>query len=209
MSDLGRWEPETPRQVVDRFRRSDVRQPWWIAGGYAIELFAGRSLRPHGDIDVLILRRDQWMVHHVLPGWDIQAADPPGQLRPWREGELLPEHVHDIWCREGPTSPWRIQFMIDNAEGQHWHSRRHPAVTLPVDRLGRRTRDGWPYLAPEVQLHYKAKPANQLAKDEIDFAAALPLLSQPASRWLDEALGTTLPDHHWRRALKTHTAHPR
>ncbi|MGC5334453.1 nucleotidyltransferase domain-containing protein [Micromonospora sp. DT62] len=209
MSDLGTWEPETPRQVVDRFRRSDVRQPWWIAGGYAIELFAGRSLRPHGDIDVLILRRDQGMVHHVLPGWDIHAADPPGQLRPWRDGELLPEHVHDIWCREDPTSPWRLQFMIDNADGRHWHSRRHPAVTLPVDRLGRRTREGWPYLAPEVQLHYKAKPANQLAKDEIDFAAALPLLSQPACRWLDDALGTTLPDHHWRRALKTCTARPR
>ncbi|MFF9097395.1 nucleotidyltransferase domain-containing protein [Streptomyces sp. NPDC014802] len=25
--------------------------PWWIAGGYAIELAVGRELRPHGDLE--------------------------------------------------------------------------------------------------------------------------------------------------------------
>ncbi|MEU7979773.1 hypothetical protein AB0B63_14690 [Micromonospora sp. NPDC049081] len=190
--------------MVDRFLHSDIQKPWWMAGGYAIELFTDRVLRPHGDIDVVILRRDQQVVHQVLRGWDLQAADPPGHLRPWPSGETLPEHVHDIWCREDRTSPWRIQFMIEDAEGQRWRSRRHPAVTLPVAHLGRRTNRGWPYLAPEVQLHYKAKPVNQPAKDEIDFAAALPLLGGPASRWLDNALRTTIPDHHWRAALRTH-----
>lgn len=203
MGDLGRWEPLTPPQLVALFRRHEIQQPWWIAGGYAIELFVGHTIRLHADIDVLLLRRDQRVVHDVLAGWDIQAADPPGKLRPWTAAEILPEHVHDIWCRENASAPWRLQFMIDAADGQQWHSRRDRRVTRPVGLLGCRTREGWPYLSPEVQLHYKAKPVDQRAKDEIDFAAALPHLAEPARRWLDHALSLTDPAHHWRNALRT------
>jgi hypothetical protein len=93
--------------------------------------------------------------------------------------------------------------MLDDSDGQRWYSRRHVAVSRPLSQLGRYTNAGWPYLAPEVQLYYKAKPVNQLAKDEIDFAAALPHLDEPACRWLDEALKLVIPDHRWRAALKT------
>src|SRR5579875_2563143 len=106
----GPWEPLTPPDVVRKF--AGVTAPWWIAGGYAIELFVGKPLRPHGDIDVLLLRRDQALIHEVLAGWDIHAADPPGTLRPWPAGERLPEHVHDIFCRERPDGPWRMQLML-------------------------------------------------------------------------------------------------
>lgn len=203
MSDLGRWEPLTPLAVVALFEQAGHGRSWWIAGGYAIELFVGRELRAHGDIDVLLLRRDQEVAHEVLAGWDIHAADPPGQLRPWKAGEILPPYVHDIWCRAEPSTPWSLQIMLDNSDGEQWYSRRHAMVTRPLSKLGRYTDDGWPYLAPEVQLFYKAKPGNQLAKDEIDFAAALPHLDEPARRWLDEALKVVIPDHHWRAALTT------
>lgn len=82
--DLGAWDPLTPGAVAGLF--SQLTTPWWIAGAYAIELFLGRALRTHGDIDVLLLRRDQLAVHQVLKGWDITAADPPGTLRPWGRG---------------------------------------------------------------------------------------------------------------------------
>lgn len=91
--------------------------------------------------------------------------------------------------------------MLDDADAARWRSRRSTLVTRAVAEIGRTTTEGWPYLTPEVQLFYKAKPHDQLPKDEIDFAAALPLLDQPARRWLDEALALTLPDHHWRAAL--------
>ncbi|ALG09490.1 hypothetical protein AOZ06_23585 [Kibdelosporangium phytohabitans] len=42
--------------------------PWWAAGGYAIELFAGRAFRPHSGFDVLLLGRDQQAVRRALPG---------------------------------------------------------------------------------------------------------------------------------------------
>ena len=41
--------------------------PWWcVAGGHAVELAVGRPLRPHSDIDVLLLRRDQLAAQHAL-----------------------------------------------------------------------------------------------------------------------------------------------
>jgi hypothetical protein len=111
----GPWEPASPAEVAEIFAGCQVC--WWIAGGHATELAAGRPVREHGDIDVLLLRRDQLAVQRALPGWQWQAADPPGRLRPWRPAEQLPVGVHDIWCRPGPGQPWRIQVMLDESCG--------------------------------------------------------------------------------------------
>jgi hypothetical protein len=114
----GRWEPAPPGEVASIFAKTPC--PWWVAGGYAIELAVGRPIREHGDIDVMVLRRDQLHVQRVLDGWEWWAADPPGTLRPWARGEALPVGVHDVWCRPGPAGPWRIQVMLDESDGGDW-----------------------------------------------------------------------------------------
>ncbi|MBJ7902181.1 amino acid transporter [Streptomyces sp. DSM 110735] len=174
---------------------------WWIAGGYAIELAVGHELRPHGDLDVLVLRRDQARVRDLLAGWDLYVADPPGQgkLRPWRPGEVLQPPLHDIWCRRTPEAPWSVQLMLDEAEGTQWVSRRNPEVRRPIDQLGRTSEKGVPYLAPEVQLFYKAKATRD--KDEIDFEAALPILGESQRVWLADVIRVIAPDHPWLRRL--------
>ncbi|MEU9938836.1 nucleotidyltransferase domain-containing protein [Streptomyces lavendulae] len=175
---------------------------WWIAGGRAIELFVGRELRTHGDLDVLVLRRDQTRAQACLAGWDLHVADPPGTdtLRGWGFGEILEEPLHDIWCRRTPDAPWSVQLMLDDAVGEEWVSRRDRRVRMPIARLSRFAADGTPYLAPEVQLFYKAKHTRE--KDEVDFNAAFPLLDQDQRAWLLAALGATQPGHPWRQRLR-------
>ncbi len=188
----------SPAEVAEVF--GGCRAPWWIAGGYAIELAAGRPLRSHGDIDVLLLRRDQLAIQRALPGWQWHAADPPGSLRPWRPAEQLPDGVHDIWCRPGPDEPWQVQFMLDESADGDWVSRRDARVRRPIASLGFVTAAGIPCLAPEIQLFYKAK--GMRAKDETDFTAALPLLTPRQREWLGDALSVAYGPHHpWHARL--------
>lgn len=195
----GSWDPATPAEVGERFRT--VAAPWWVAGGYAIEYAVGEPFRDHGDIDVLLLRRDQLAAQEALPDWEWWAAEPPGSLRRWRRGEILPQVVHDIWCRPGADAPWRIQFMLDEAEGDRWVSRRDPRIRRTIASLDGGTADGVTYLAPEIQLFYKAKSRRR--KDDQDFAKALPVLTASQREWLRKVIALTTDGHPWLARLDT------
>ncbi|MGC4985347.1 nucleotidyltransferase domain-containing protein [Streptomyces sp. DT193] len=195
---FGRWDPASLSEVVARF--SGLDSCWWVAGGFAIELAVGRRIRSHGDVDVLLLRRDQLVAQQALSGWQWWAADPPGSLRPWASDEVLSLEVHDIWCRPGPDDPWRIQIMIDESRGQEWVSRRDPRVRRPISTLGMASADGVPFLALDVQLYYKAKTPRP--KDEEDFDAALPVLTDQQRRWLVDAISKTYGPRPWIKRLQ-------
>ena len=38
---------------------SDLSVPYWIAGGWAIDLAVGRVTRDHADVDIMLLERDE------------------------------------------------------------------------------------------------------------------------------------------------------
>jgi hypothetical protein len=195
---VGALAPSSVAEVASIFSAFEGR--WWVAGGRAIELAVGHQIRNQEDIDVLILRRDHPRLQQVLHDWQWWAADPPGTLRPWESGEVLPFRVHDIWCRPAESEPWRIQIMLDESVGNEWVSRRDPRIRRPISSLGITNAEGVPYLAPEVQLFYKAKQPRP--KDEIDFAAVLPLLSTEQREWLSASIRTSYGDEHpWREHL--------
>jgi Aminoglycoside-2''-adenylyltransferase len=172
-------------------------RPWWIAGGWAIDLFVGGPPRRHDDVDVVVLRRDQHELAAHLDGWDIQVVAHPGELRPWR-GELLEPPVHELWARPAPDGAWTCELLLDEADGDRWVFRRDARVTLPLAEAGVE-RDGLPVLAPEIVLLFKAKDPEP--KDEADLAAALPLLSPAARAWLGQAIDVAYPEHPWRQRL--------
>lgn len=194
----GPWEPAPLEEVADLFGQLAV--PWWIAGGYAVELAVGHAFREHADIDVSLLRRDQLAVQEVLPSWEWWAADPPGTLRRWLPGEVLPSGVHDIWCRPGAGEPWRVQIMLEESDGPVWVSCRDPLVRRPLEEIGLAGPEGIPRLAPEIQLFYKAKSPRP--KDERDFDMALPVLSAPQRAWLAWAVETLYGAHPWVARLR-------
>jgi hypothetical protein len=172
--------------------------PWWVAGGFAIEAFLGRSVRDHADIDAGLLHRDHAALRSHLAAWEPHLADPPGTLSPWLPGEQVPPHVHDIWVRRDTSDAWRFQYMLDDADGDDWLFRRDPRIRRPLADLTFE-RDGIRYLAPEIQLLYKAR--GQRPKDEIDFAAIFPALSGEQHAWLYNALSLAHPGHPWLAAL--------
>lgn len=194
---LGAWDPLTPAGIAALFGECDA--PWWIAGGYAIDAFVRRfDRRPHGDIDVGLLARDQHAVRSCLPGWDFHCADPPGTLRPWRRAEFLREPIHDVWVRESRSQPWRLALVLNPDVSGVWVYRRDERIRRPLSELVWRS-DGIPFLAPEVQLLFKSKTIRP--KDEQDFADCARLLDLRQAGWLRDALRLIDPTHVWLRLL--------
>jgi hypothetical protein len=190
------WQPLSVEDVATLLEGLPVR--WWIASGWAIDLFLGDATRKHQDVDVAVLRPDQLAVQAHLDGWDLRVAH-NGHLSPWARGRLLGAHEHSIWARTSPASPWQLEFLMDDVDGNQWVYRRNRAVRLPLDDLGRTTARGIPYLRPEVVLLYKAKQPR--ATDEQDARAVIPRLSSTQRAWLAEVIAQHVPDHHWLQLL--------
>ena len=189
---LGEWRPFDPPELRARLDPSGAL--WWIAGGRALELFAGRAWRSHGDADAGILRADQTRVFAALRGFELHAAQ-HGELRRLGEGETAPPGANSVWCRAGSGEPWRFELLLDSSEGSDWVFRRDRAIRLPLADLVRRTSDGCPYLRPDVQLLYKAKQMRP--EDDADFAAVAGRLDTEACHWLRRALERVHPGHPW------------
>ena len=197
-NQFGLWQAWQPAEVTKFF--SALTVPWWIAGGWAIDLFLGEQTREHEDIDVQILRRDQREVRAIFRGWDMQGADPeklPAEwpFREWKLDQMLSPNVHDVWCRPNKDAPWAIQLMVVDTINDEWLFRRDARIRRPLSSIGHRTNDGIPYLRPELQLFFKAKGLRP--KDEADFARTLPFLDEESRGWLAQSLTLVHPRHPW------------
>ena len=195
---FGAWQSWQPHEVAQLF--SALAIPWWIAGGWALDLFLGEQTRDHEDIDVQFLRRNQQDIHTLLQEWDVQEARPSLQpsswpFHEWKLGMPLSPEVHDIWSRPKKTDAWAIQLMVTDTHGDEWLFRRNVQIHGSLSTIGYMTDDGIPYLAPEIQLLYKAKSLR--LKDEADFANVLPRLDQRSRQWLAQALAIVHPHHPW------------
>ncbi|MCD4702599.1 MAG: amino acid transporter [Candidatus Aegiribacteria sp.] len=190
--DNHKWEPLSVEEVADMM--SGLNVSWWIAGGWAIDLFLGRQTRTHGDMDVLIRRDDQLEVQRHLADWDLYKTQQPG-FKPWQTGEFQSRPFDDIWCRRTPESPWAFQIMLLDTDGDRWIFKRDPGIQGPLEGLGRYTSAGVPFMCPEIQLLYKAKPQT-LAKDQSDFDLAVPCMTFKARAWLLRHLEKRFPEGH-------------
>ncbi len=166
--------------------------PWYIAGGWAIDLYLGRVTRVHDDIDVVILRKDQFELRRHLTDWVfVKVVD--GHRLPWTDGERLDLPIHEVHATSGNRA--RIEFLLNESSSGTWHFRRNLAVTRHLNQIGAQTSTGVPFLAPEIVLLFKAKSPE--AKDAHDFDFVLPRLEDEPRRWLKDALETCHPGHPW------------
>ncbi len=174
--------------------------PWFIAGGWAIDAFVGRETRPHGDLDVAVLRDDQQTLRLHLAGWDLHVATAPGVLTPW-DGSPIPPDLHVIWCRPAPGQAWAFELLLNDHNDSDWLFRRNHNVRMALSDIGWTTRDGLPCLVPEIVLLYKAKALRET--DEADLRNCLPVMTASARSWLAEAVASTHgPNHPWLKEIE-------
>jgi hypothetical protein len=195
--ELGSWRSFRPAQAQRWL--AELATPWWIAGGWALDLFVGRETRAHQDLDVGCFRDDLPDVSRALTGWELHAAR-DGRLTRLAEGELPDSAVHSLWCRPRGEAAWWLEILLDEREGPDWVFRRNREVRMPIGELLAHDGSGLAYLRPEVQLLYKAKAPRP--RDEADFRGVAPLLETKARAWLRDALARTHREHAWLAALR-------
>ncbi len=186
------WNPMSVRDAREHFAASEV--DWWVAGGYAIDLFLGWESRTHSDLDLEMFRSDAASIFDNFGGWDIHTAS-DGELRPWTNPDNLDENIFGLWLRPSPGDSWQVEILLADGDRSEWSFRRDPSIVMAGDRLVRQTFDGIPYCTPEVQLLYKSKQARQ--KDDLDLARCLHLMSTEQRSWLRDAVERTNPQHPW------------
>lgn len=192
----GAWHELEPREGAAHLSALPVS--WWVAGGWAIDLFLGRVTRRHHDLDIGIFRRDAPAVFACLPEWDFFEAR-HGALTPLlAHGEPRPE-VNSLWCRRKNSAAWELELMLDEGEPERWIFRRNRQIHRPLSAAVRHNSDAMPYLAPEIQLLYKARSVR--ARDQTDFENAVPSLDSDARAWLRDSLAATEPGHGWLSVL--------
>ena len=188
----GPWTTRTPRDAAARF--ADYGGQWWIAGGWAIDAFAGSS-REHGDLDVGIPRGTVGgFVAFASRLLDVWAAD--GSLTPLLDGgeSSLSEECGNLWLRASGADPWEYDVLLEQVHGDRWTFKRDPRITRPLsDCLWEEQQ--LRFLRPEVQLLLKAE--NARAKDSFDRERCLPLLDEADLAWLEQSHRTAHPGHSW------------
>lgn len=191
----GPWQSIHPREAYALFRDLEVR--WWVAGGWALDLYLGRQSRPHKDLDIGIQRRDAGVLIAALNEWEFfEAKD--GQLY----GPITDKpraDINSLWGRPAGADRWVLELMLDESAGDDWVFRRNHTIRRPFWLAIRAGPDGLPYIAPEIQLLYKAN--RRRSEDEADFELVRPYLTEEAADWLRSALTALDLNHSWLVAL--------
>jgi hypothetical protein len=87
---------------------------------------------------------------------------------------------------------WSIDLTISSGTSTHWIYRRDNSIRCTWDRAVLRTREGVPYLAPEIQLLFKSKDPR--SKDHEDAEVVFPTLDEAQRAFLASHL---TPGHPW------------
>lgn len=181
----------TPTEVAQRL--AGISTPWYVAAGWALDLFRGRQTRAHEDTEIAIPAASFPEVRDRFPGY---VFDAPGSGRIWEDAtpDVLAA-VHQTWLRDPAGDNYLLDVFREPHDGDTWICRRDERIRLPYSDIIHHTQDGIPYLAPEMVLLFKAKHARR--KDQSDFDTTVPHMSPAQRDTLAGLLDRVHPGHPW------------
>jgi hypothetical protein len=138
----------------------DLKPSWFVAGGWAIDLFLGKETRAHQDIEVAILRKDQTALHDYLDGWILQKIV-DGEPIVWHQNERLNLPTHEIHCFNETAQPSRIEILLNESNETEWIYRRNQKIRRSLSKIQLESKARVKFLCPEIVLLYKSKNPRQ------------------------------------------------
>jgi hypothetical protein len=193
--------------------------PWAVCGGFALDLFLGKNIRTHGDMDICVFEKDRESIkkYALDRGWRVYEFRGQGKVRPL-ESDLPSDAGRNLMCvRNGCDI---VKFYPCEEEGMLYHRFFHTGMKefhyleflfnsvwgeyLVLDQRNGVKRElqkailncgGFPCLAPEIVLLYKAtdftNPGYQL-----DFDETVHCLSEEQRTWFLREMKRLYPNGH-------------
>lgn len=92
-------------------RLAGIGAPWRVAGGWALDLWQGKEMRPHDDLEIAILRPDFVVFRAQLSGFRCCVAD-GGKVSGLPMDAAPGSDKHQIWVLDEPTKAWRTDIFL-------------------------------------------------------------------------------------------------
>jgi len=170
------WQPWTPAQLQERLEGASA--PWYLVGGWALDIWHGYETRAHDDLEFCILEKDLDVFRNILAGYGIYTAH-DGDVTYLANDEKPSPEIQQFWILETALARWRADLMTEPGDPDLWRYERDHSVQRQRSIMVEWSPDGIPYLNAAGVLLFKAKRCR--AKDQLDFQNALPRLT-PADR---------------------------
>ncbi|WP_179862773.1 nucleotidyltransferase domain-containing protein [Bacillus pseudomycoides] len=172
---------------------SNFKYPWFIAGGWSIDLGIGKITREHEDIDICIFRENAQEVLNYFNDWDSYVAIPgEGRLEPCLTINDLKLPRYGLHLHKGRDF---IEILLTDRNEDKILFRKNPSISMNCNQFVREDILGRKFVAPEWQLLFKAKEGR--IKDEEDFKSYLPFMDKEQKLWLSSALKEQIPSSSW------------
>lgn len=165
---------------------------WFIAGGWAIDLYIGKQTREHSDIEIAIFREDQLVLQEYLKDQNRKKVV-NGKLSKWEKDEFLELPIHEIHS-DG------FEILLNERNESEWIYRRDARIRYPLNKFSLRIDDVLKILSPEIVLLYKSKDVKE--KDDLDFESVLEKLKKERKEWLRASIKLSDENHKWLEKLK-------
>jgi hypothetical protein len=197
-------------EIAEMLSRLD--QPWYIAGGWAIDLYLQQQRRDHKDVDIAVFRQNQlaFQEYFLDRGWKLwKYIGDSVQVEPWSIGEELKLPDRGVLAEPRNATMPRIDILLSEIKGDSWYYHADSRITHPVRTLGIRSDLGIRFFSPEIVLLFKARhvtmkePSDIVHRenDERDFQAVRRLLTVEQRTWLAAALTLFYSNHPWLKYL--------
>lgn len=204
--------------------------PFFICGGFALELFLDKRIRPHSDIDVCVLSKNKKETVEYMQNkhWNLYEPIGDSLLRPILNTDreqisrlrfffcikpncsfinINPTSKNNIYkfeiLNEEQLSFDFIEVIFNECQNENFICYPDKNVVRKFDKAVLYNND-IPYIAPEILLFFKSNSAYSSRTDyQIDFNEVAPHLPRESRVWLINALAKVYDQGHpWIDSLK-------
>lgn len=138
---------------------SSLDKPWYVAGGWAIDLYLQQQRRDHKDVDIAVFRQDQLTFQNYFldRGWKLcKYVGDSTRVEPWSISEQLKLPDRGILAERSDMAMPRMDILLSEKNGDRWYYHADSRITHQIKTLGIRSDLGVLFFSPEVVLLFKA-----------------------------------------------------